>query len=230
MPEKENPHYLGHRQRLKERFSKAPDALADYELLELFLFLVLPRTDVKPLAKELLKHFPTFSELLNADKNRLKEIKGVGDSVVLAIKLIGTLSRRLLQQNLQKKQSLSSASDVIEYCRQKIAFSSVESLMILFLDNNNGIIVDEIIQRGTVDATAIYPREILKRSLEVGASSIILAHNHPSGDPTPSSEDILMTHEVIRGATPLNIAVLDHIVVGHTEAVSLRSLGAMDVS
>ncbi len=225
---REDSHYLGHRARLKEKFLKAPEGLLDYELVELLLFLAVPRADVKPLAKKLIAHFPTFSELLNAPSSRLLEIKGVGDNVLFALKLVEVLSKRMLQQDIQKKITIRGAKDVMAYCRQRIAFSPIESLLVLFLDNGNGIIVDEIMQQGTVDATAIYPREILKRSLEVGASSIILAHNHPSGDPTPSKEDILMTHEVIKGATPLNIAVLDHIVVGHSDAVSLRSLGVLD--
>ncbi|MBX9977210.1 MAG: DNA repair protein RadC [Alphaproteobacteria bacterium] len=224
---KDVAHYFGHRQRLKDKFLKIPEGLADYELLELLLFSAIPRADVKPLAKELLQQFPSFNELLNADETRLRSIKGVGDTVILTLRLVGTLSKRLLQQDIQNKPSIKSAKDVTTYCQQRIAFSPVESLMVLFLDNNNGIIHDEVMQRGTVDTTAIYPREILKRSLELGASSIILAHNHPSGDPTPSREDIVMTQEIIKSATPLNIAVLDHIVVGHAESISLRALGVM---
>lgn len=227
MHAKNSPHYMGHRKRLKEKFLKSPDALPDYELLELLLFQAIPRADVKPLAKALLDVFPTFSSLVHAEESRLRSIKGVGESVIVAIRLAGILSNRMLQQEIVTRPSISSAKEVVTYCRQRIAFSPVESLMVLFLDNKNAIITDEIMQRGTVDATAMYPREILKRSLEVGASSIILAHNHPSGDPTPSNEDIVMTKEVMRGAVPLNIAVLDHLVIGHNDAVSLRALGVL---
>lgn len=222
------PHYHGHRTRLKERFLHTPEGFADYELLELLLCQVVPRMDMKPLAKALLAECGSLPGVLHASASRLKHINGVGDSVVMILHLLAEIFKRTLSHDLRSRQTVNSAKDVLHYCQQRIGFDDVENLLVLFLDNQSGIISDKIMQRGTVDTTAIYPREILKYSLDIGAASIILAHNHPGGDPTPSREDILMTQEIIRGADPLNIAVLDHIIVGQGSSTSLRFLGLMD--
>lgn len=221
------PHYYGHRTRLKERFLRSPESFVEYELLELLLCQVVPRMDVKPLAKSLLSECGSLPGVLHASASRLKCINGVGDSVVMILHLASEIFKRTLAHDLKSSHTLSSAKDVVYYCQQRIGFDDVENLLVLFLNNQGGIISDKIMQRGTVDATAIYPREILKASLEIGAASIILAHNHPGGDPTPSHEDIVMTEEIMKGADSLNIAVLDHIIVGHGKSISLRFLGLM---
>jgi len=220
------PHYTGHRHRLKEKFLKG-SLLEDYELLELLLFYAIPRADVKPLAKDLVKQFSTFGQLLSSDPSLLKEIKGVGDHVILLLKVVEALKNRLLQQELTGRSKIQNTGDVVQYCQQAIGQGMTEKLMVLFLDNQNGIIRDEVMYEGTVDAAPIYPREILKRALEVSASSIILVHNHPGGDPTPSTNDILMTEELCRASEALGITLHDHIIVAAQDHRSLRALGVM---
>ena len=224
----EKPHYHGHRTRLKERFLEASERLADYEIIELLLCQVIPRMDVKPLAKTLLEECGGLQGAIHASTSRLKSIKGVGDSVIMMLHLVSELLKRTLSENVKEKMTLQSARDVVDYCQQRIGFDEVENFLVLFLNNQGGMISDRLMQRGTIDSTAIYPREILKHSLDVGASSIILAHNHPGGDPTPSTEDIVMTKHIIKCADPLNTVVLDHLIVGRGRSVSLRALGLME--
>lgn len=220
------PHFSGHRERLRDRFRKGGgDALPDYELLELVLFRALPRRDTKPLAKSLIERFGSFAEVISAKPERLKEIKGIGENVVTEIKLIHAAALRLSQGEIMQRPALSSWSLLINYCRASMAFNEKEQFRILFLDKKNILIADEVQQEGTVDHTPVYTREVVKRALELAASSIILVHNHPSGDPTPSQPDILMTQKIIEAAEKLNIKIHDHIIVGKQGHASFRGLG-----
>jgi DNA repair protein RadC len=220
------PHYSGHRERLRERFRKGgSDALPDYELLELILFRALPRRDTKPLAKSLIERFGSFAEVISANPERLKEIKGIGENVVTEIKLVHAAALRLSQGEIMQRPALSSWSLLINYCRSSMAFNEKEQFRILFLDKKNILIADEVQQEGTVDHTPVYVREVVKRALELAASSIILVHNHPSGDPTPSQPDIVMTQKIIEAAEKLNIKIHDHIIVGKQGHASFRGLG-----
>ncbi len=221
----EAPHYHGHRMRLRERFRSAgPDALSDYELLEMVLFRALPRGDIKPLAKSLLKKFGSFAEVIHAPETRLREIDGVGEATITEFKLIAAAANRIAKGQLRERTLLSSWNDVIDYCRTSMAFADKEQFRILFLDKRNQLISDEVQQTGTVDHTPVYPREVIKRALELSATALILVHNHPSGDPTPSSADIQMTKAIVDIAAPLGISVHDHIIVGRNGHASLKGL------
>ena len=221
----EAPHYLGHRMRLRERFHGAgPDALSDYELLEMVLFTARPRGDVKPLAKTLIKKFGSFAEVIHAPEARLREVKGIGDRTITELKLIAAAAGRIARGQLQQRTALSSWNDVIDYCRTTMAFADKEQFRILFLDKRNQLISDEVQQTGTVDHTPVYPREVIKRALELSATAVILVHNHPSGDPTPSQADIQMTKAIIDIAGPLGISIHDHIIVGKNGHASLKGL------
>jgi DNA repair protein RadC len=221
----EMPHYHGHRERLRDRFHSAgPDTLSDYELLELALFAALPRRDTKPLAKALLKTFGSFAEVIHAPETRLREVKGVGDASINQLKLIAAAASRIAKGQLKQRTLLSSWNEVIEYCRASMAFAEKEQFRILFLDKRNQLIADEVQQTGTVDHTPVYPREVIKRTLELSATAVVLVHNHPSGDPTPSQADIQMTKAIIDIAGPLGIAVHDHIIVGRNGHASLKGL------
>ena len=223
--DKPPPHYIEHRARLRARFEEAGgDALPDYELLELVLFRSIPRADVKPLAKRLIARFGSFAEVLAAPPDRLREIEGVGQAVALDLKLLETAARRLSRGAVAKRTVLSSWSAVLEYCRTAMAFEPTERFRLLFLDKRNALIADEVQGIGTVDHTPVYPREVVRRALELSASAVILVHNHPSGDPTPSQADILMTREIVAITKPLGIAVHDHIIVGRDGHASLKGL------
>jgi DNA repair protein RadC len=224
-PPTEPPHYHGHRERLRERFRSAgPDALSDYELLEMALFAALPRRDTKPLAKSLLKKFGSFAEVIHAPEALLREVDGVGDASISQLKLMAAAATRIAKGELQSRTQLSSWNDVIDYCRTSMAFADKEQFRILFLDKRNQLISDEVQQTGTVDHTPVYPREVIKRALELSATALILVHNHPSGDPTPSQADIQMTRAIVDIAKPLGIAVHDHIIVGKNGHASLKGL------
>jgi DNA repair protein RadC len=221
----EAPHYHGHRERLRERFRDAgPDALSDYELLEMVLFRALPRRDVKPLAKSLIGRFGSFAEVVHAPDARLREISGLGESAIIELKLIAASASRVAKGQLKQRTVLSSWAAVIDYCRTSMAFADKEQFRILFLDKRNQLIADELQQVGTVDHTPVYPREVVKRALELSATSIIMVHNHPSGDPTPSQADIQMTKSIIDISSPLGISVHDHIIVGKNGHASLKGL------
>jgi DNA repair protein RadC len=221
----EEPHYHGHRERLRERFFAAgADALTDYELLELALFAAIPRRDTKPLAKELLNKFGSFTEVIHAPAARLREVKGIGEASINQLKLLAAASTRAAKREVERKLALSSWNDVIDYCRSGMAFSDKEQFRLLFLDKKNQLISDEIQQTGTVDHTPVYPREVIKRALELSATALILVHNHPSGDPTPSQADIQMTKAIIDIAKPLGISVHDHIIVGKQGHASLKGM------
>lgn len=219
------PHYHGHRDRLRQRFREAgAEAVADYELLEMILFRAIRRGDTKPIAKALLARFGTFSDVLAAPSARLKEVRGVGDAVVDELKLVLAAAKRFSREQIDEKTVLGSWSAVIDYCRAAMAYSEVEEFRVLFLDRKNALIADEVQQRGTVDHTPVYPREIVKRCLEMSATAIILVHNHPSGDPTPSQADIRMTKQIVEIAEPLGITVHDHVIVGRDGHASFRGL------
>jgi DNA repair protein RadC len=221
----ETPHYHGHRERLRERFHTAgPDALSDYELLEMVLFTAQPRRDVKPLAKSLLKKFGSFAEVVHAPETLLREVDGMGEASINQLRLIAAAASRIAKGQLQQRTLLSSWNDVIDYCRTSMAFADKEQFRLLFLDKRNQLIADEVQQVGTVDHTPVYPREVIKRALELSATAIILVHNHPSGDPTPSQADIQMTRAIIDIAAPLGISVHDHIIVGKNGHASLKGL------
>lgn len=180
-PPPETPHYHGHRQRLRERFHSAgPDALNDYELLEMVLFAALPRRDIKPLAKALLKMFGSFAEVIHAPEPRLREIDGIGEASITQLKLIAAAAHRIAKGEVKHKHALSSWQEVITYCRTSMAFAEKEQLRLLFFDKRNQLIADEVQQTGTVDHTPVYPREVIKRALELSATAIILVHNHPT--------------------------------------------------
>ncbi|WP_208111567.1 RadC family protein [Enterovirga rhinocerotis] len=223
--EPDEPHYHGHRDRLRARFTEAGgDALPDYELLELVLFRSIPRRDVKPLAKDLVRRFGSFAEVLAAPAARLRDVPGLGESAVVDLKIVEAAARRLAKGAVGKRPVLSSWSAVLDYCRTAMAFSETERFRILFLDKRNALIADEVQGTGTVDHTPVYPREVVRRALELSASAVILVHNHPSGDPTPSKADIQMTREIVGIAQPLGIAVHDHIIVGRDGHASFRGL------
>jgi DNA repair protein RadC len=219
------PHFHGHRERLRTRFRDAgAEALSDYELLELVLFRAIPRRDVKPLAKILIATFGSFPEVISASNARLSEVKGLGAMAITELKLVHAAAGRLARGQVRKRPVLSSWSNVIDYCRTTMAFAEKEQFRVLFLDKRNQLIVDELQQTGTVDHTPVYPREVVKRALELSATALILVHNHPSGDPTPSHADIEMTRTIIEVAKPLGITVHDHIIVGRDGHASFKGL------
>jgi DNA repair protein RadC len=220
------PHYLGHRESLRRRFREAgADAVPDYELLEMILFRAVPRRDTKPLAKAILAHFGSFTEALNAPEERLKEVPGLGEAAITEIKLVRAAALRLVRGEVLERPVLASWSQVLDYCRASMGFEAKEQFRILFLDKRNQIIADEVQQKGTVDHTPVYVREVVKRALELSATAIVLVHNHPSGDPTPSRADIEMTKQIVSAAKNLGIVVHDHIIVGKQGHASFRGLG-----
>ena len=218
-------HAAGHRQRLRARFlAGGPEALAGYEILELLLFGAIRQGDVKPLAKRLIGRFGSLGAVLAAPSDRLRGA-GLADSTIVSIKLVQAAALHLIRADILDRPVLSSWQALLDYCQAAMARAPAEEFRVLFLDRKNRLIADEVQQRGTVDQAAVYPREVLKRSLELGASALILAHNHPSGDPTPSKADIEVTKQVIAAAEPLGIVVHDHIVVGLGKHASFRALG-----
>jgi DNA repair protein RadC len=208
------PHHLGHRERLRARFLAGGDSLPDYELLELVLFRSIPRRDVKPLAKALISRFGSFAEVLAARPERLKEVEGVSSSVATDLKILEAAARRLAKGAVRERQLLSSWTEVIEYCRTAMAFAEREEFRVLFLDKRNCLIADEVQGFGTVDHTPVYPREIIRRTLELASTALILVHNHPSGDPNPSPADVRMTKDIAAIAKPLGVVLHDHIIIG----------------
>jgi len=199
-------------------------ALADYEMLELLLFRAIARRDVKPLAKALIARFGSYAETVAARPERLREVEGLSEAAIVEIKLVEAAAKRLARGALQKRPVLSSFMEVLDYCRTAMAFSEREEFRILFLDKRNALIADEVQGVGTIDHTPVYPREIIRRALELGSSALILAHNHPSGDPTPSSADIRMTKDIAAIAQPFGITVHDHLIVGRHGHASFRGL------
>jgi DNA repair protein RadC len=225
---KPKPHYHGHRDRLRARFMEGgPSALADYELLELYLFRSILRRDVKPIAKELIAKFGSFAEVVSAPINRLAEIKGISEKIALDLKILQAGALKLGQETILGRPVLSSWSALLDYCRSAMQFEDKEQFRVLFLDKKNRLIADEVLGHGTVDRAPVYPREVIKRALELSSTAIILAHNHPSGDPTPSQSDIEMTNNIISAAKALGVAVHDHLIIGRDNTVSFKTLGLM---
>jgi DNA repair protein RadC len=219
-------HYLGHRERLRERFRETGGAgLPDYEILELILFGAHRRGDVKPLAKALVKRFGDLGGVLAAEPARLTEVPGCGEAAVSAIKVAREAGLRMLRGRVMNRHAIGSWDALIDYCRASMAHESTERFRILFLDRKNQLIADEVQQTGTVDHTPVYPREVVKRALELQASALIMVHNHPSGDPTPSRADIEMTRQVRDAGRAVGVELHDHVVIGGGAFVSLKSLG-----
>jgi DNA repair protein RadC len=220
------PHYYGHRERLRDRFREGgADALPDYELMELLLFRAIPRRDTKPLAKDILKKFGSFAEAISAPWERLTEVQGLGPAAIFEIKLAQAAALRLTRGNMMKRPLVGTWSQVIEHCKAAMACETREQFRILFLDNRNRLIADEVQGRGTVNHTPVYVREVVKRSLELSAIGIVLVHNHPSGDPMPSRADIEMTKEIEKALKPVGVIVHDHIIIGKDGHASLKSQG-----
>ncbi len=223
----EKPHYTGHRDRLRERFIAAPDSLPDYELLELLLFMAIPRRDVKPIAKALIARFGSLSGVLNASVAELEGVDGISEITATAIKIIRAAGLRMMKQDLSDKPILNSWQRLLDYLHASMAHEKKEHFRLLFLNKKNELIADEIQQSGTVDHTPAYPREIMKRALELGATALILVHNHPSGDSAPSKPDIEMTKQICAAAAPFGIVVHDHLIVSRGGTTSFKSLGLM---
>jgi DNA repair protein RadC len=221
----EIPHYAGHRARLRERFLKAGGgALADYELLELILFRAIPRRDVKPLAKLLLQKFGSFADVLAAPPGRLGEVAGLGEAAIAELKIVQAAALKLSQAQILGRPAVGSWQALLDYCTASMATHATEQFRILFLDRKNVLIADEIQQTGTVDHTPVYPREVIKRALELGASAIILVHNHPSGDVTPSRADIEMTKLIVKAGEGVGVKVHDHLIIGRQGHASFKTL------
>ncbi|MGB4101579.1 MAG: DNA repair protein RadC [Alphaproteobacteria bacterium] len=223
----ETPHWNGHRQRLRARlFTSGSDALQDYELLELLLGAALPRRDVKPLAKTLLNEFKDVWTLINAPEPRLRGM-GLSDASIGVLMTTGALALRAHKGQILERPLLSSWQRIVDYCQMALSHESKEQFRLLFLDRRNQLVHEQIMQRGTIDHTPVYPREIVQRALELGAGAIVLVHNHPSGDPTPSQADIDMTKMIEAACRPLDIVLHDHLIIGKGKTVSLRQMGKM---
>ena len=224
----EKPHFHGHRRRLRERFLKGgAEALPDYEMMELLLFLAQPRRDVKPLAKALIDHFGSFAEAISAEPAALSDIKGMGETAVIALKTVQAAAVRLSRDEVIDKPVLGNWKKLMAYCRASMAFTNVEQFRVLYLNRKNVLIADEVQQKGTVDHTPVYPREVVKRALELGATALIMVHNHPSGDPAPSRADIDMTREVREAGEKLGIVLHDHVIISKGGHNSFKSLGLL---
>ncbi|WP_299771191.1 DNA repair protein RadC [uncultured Tateyamaria sp.] len=219
------PHYWGHRERLRTRFLKGGhDAMPEYELLELVLFNAIPRIDVKPLAKRLLATFGDLNGVIAASEHRILQVDGTTDRVFYHLRLVEAFAHRMGQAKVLQRDVVSSWDDLVTYCRTVMAHRETEQFRILYLDRKNVLIADEAQGAGTVDHVPVYPREVAKRSLELNASAIVLVHNHPSGDPTPSTADIDMTTQVQFACEAIGVTVHDHIIIGKDRETSLKSL------
>ncbi len=220
--------HAGHRERLRDRFLNAgPGALADYELLELILFSARPRIDTKPIAKTLLDRFGSFAAVISAEPRRLAEVKGIDRAGVIALKAVQAAALAYMRDEIIDRPILSSWDKLLRYCKASMGYETTEQFRILFLNNKNILIADEVQQSGTVNHTQVYPREVVKRALELGATAIIMVHNHPSGDPTPSQGDIAMTREVAEAAAKLQISIHDHLIIGRDGHASFKALGLL---
>ncbi len=228
VPEREDPHYTGHRDRLRQRFlSSGGGGLQDYELLELLLFPLIPRRDVKPLAKDLIREFGSLWGTLNAAPERLRRAFNFSDTVIAALTAVGAAGLRASRQQVLMRPVLAGWDAIVDYCQSAMAHETTEQVRLLFLDRNNRLIAEEVQQRGTIDHTAVYPREIVRRALELGAHAIILVHNHPTGDSTPSRDDITMTKEIARAVQALGMVLHDHLIIGRGQVASFKALGLL---
>ncbi|MCB1365914.1 MAG: DNA repair protein RadC [Rhodobacteraceae bacterium] len=221
------PSYIAdHRRRLRGRFvAGGAAAMPDYELLELVLFQAIPRRDVKPLARLLMDRFGDFNRVLTAPRERLIEIEGVGDAVITELKIVEAAAHRMARARVMRRQVISSWDAVLDYCHTTMAHRETEQFRVLYLDRKNTLIADEEQARGTVDHVPVYPREVAKRALELNASALILVHNHPSGDPTPSQSDIDMTARVQAACAALDLTLHDHLIIGKSRELSFRGEG-----
>jgi DNA repair protein RadC len=214
----------GHRARLRQRLlTSGPDALADHEMLEMMLFIALPRRDTKPIAKELLARFGTFGRVISAPEHELRSVDGVGEAGAAAIKLVQAAALRMMRNDLIGQPVLAVWDDLITYLTAAMQHEPVEQFRILFMDGRNRLLADEIQTRGTINHAPAYPREVVRRCLELRATAVVLAHNHPSGDPTASREDVALTRDIIRVAEGMGIAIHDHIIIGRGKWLSFRS-------
>jgi DNA repair protein RadC len=221
-------HRAGHRERLRTRFRDGgPDAVPDYELLEMILFRVAPRGDTKPLAKALMSRFKSFNEVINASPERLGEVPGVGQRAIDELKIVRAAALRMMKGEVMGRPILGTWQSLLDYCKAAQGYDDIERFRIMFLDRRNQLIADEVQQSGTVDHTPVYVREVVKRALELSATALVLVHNHPSGDPSPSRADIDMTKMIVDAARPLSITIHDHIIVGRTGHFSLKSAKLM---
>lgn len=226
--EEDTPHYRGHRDRLRQRFLQAgPDSLADYELLELLLFGAIPRRDVKPLAKQLLEQFGSLGGVVAADPAQLERRGGLGPASIAALKVVGAFATRMLKEQVRDKPVLSSWAQLIDYLTLAMKYEKAEQFRLLFLDRKNQLVADEVQQRGTVDHAPVYPREVVKRALELHASALIMVHNHPSGDPAPSKADVEITRQVSKALAAVNVVLHDHLIIGRRGHNSFKSLGLL---
>lgn len=225
-PKADKPHYHGHRDRLRQRFvDGGADALADYELLELVLFMAIPRRDVKPLAKDLIARFDNFAGVVNAPLHALLEVENITENAAIALKSIQSAAHRMLKQDVLQKPVLNSWARLLDYLSATMAHEQVEHFRILYMNKRNILIADEIFSRGTIDYAPAYPREIIKRALDLGATAMILVHNHPSGDSTPSQMDADMTYAIRAAGEPFKIAIHDHLIVSRNSISSMKNLG-----
>lgn len=225
---KEQPHYIGHRQRLREKLLKnGSESLADYELMELLLSIAIPRRDVKPLAKELLQKFKTFGGVITANQNDLKEIKGIGDTVIATLKIIEASQIKTLKDKIENTSVISNWTELINYCKLNIGSKDTEEFHILYLNTKCHLIKDETHSTGTINSSSVYPREILKEVLQVGATSIIIVHNHPTGDTTPSKADIQITRKIKETLQTIDVNLHDHLIVSKGNYISFKMLGLL---
>lgn len=227
-PKQDKPHHTGHRARLRERFMQSgAGALPDYELLELLLFLAIPRRDVKPLAKKLLETFGSFGGVICARKSSLLKVPGVSENTVTALKTVEAAAHRMLRDRAMERPVISSWDALMDYLVGTMAHLREEQLRLLFLDKKNKLIADEVQNTGTVDHTPAYPREIARRAIELGATALILVHNHPSGDPSPSNADIEKTKEIVRAAEAIGVVIHDHVIIGRDGYASFKDMGLL---
>jgi DNA repair protein RadC len=214
----------GHRARMRQRLLKAgPDSLADHEMLEMILFIPLPRRDTKPIARDLLARFRTFGGVLGAPETELRTVEGMGEAGAAAIKLVQAAALRMMQQELAAQPVLSTWERLTDYLTAAMGHERTEQFRVLFLDGRNKLIADEVQGVGTINHAPAYPREVVRRCLELHASAVILAHNHPSGDPAPSREDVALTTEIARATAMMGIAMHDHIIIGRGKWLSFRA-------
>lgn len=226
--EQEKPDHIGHRGRLRQRFLKGGEtALADYELLEMLLYAASPRQDTKPLAKRLIKYFGGLSKLLHAESADLAQVEGMGEAAVCAVRIVRATYERALREEVQNGPIIQSWTALLDYCRVSLGHRKIEEFRVLFLNHKHMLLADEAQQSGTINHAPVYPREVARRALELGAAAIILVHNHPGGDPTPSKDDVQITKQIASAVSALGITVHDHLVIAGKKHYSFKSNGLL---